>query len=546
MQAIAGQHAYAAPAQYAFRISFTDKKGAPPLSAANSWLSTRSILRRTNYNIPVDSIDRPVSPLYVDTVLNVTQGVLHNTSRWLNQCVVLLTDSSKVLLLAGKGYIKHIDYVGFFLNGLHARQLQTSDPKFAGEKFVTNNTTAKLTGSAAYYGSSYTQTALVAGDYLHDQGYRGAGKLIAILDQGFDGTDTHSGFDSLRQQGRLLETYNFVNNNSFVYSFDVHGTNCLSTMAGLKPTSYVGTAPKAMYALYVTEDTHFLDAIYELDNLVAGMERADSIGADVISSSLGYNTFVSPYITSFSKAELDGHTTIVSRAANIAVSRGMVYVNSAGNEGNNSWNYLLSPSDADSGFTIGSVTATKAPSGFSSPGPNASGRIKPDVCLQGEQTAVFGTNNTIGNSNGTSFSAPQAAGYAACLLQAFPSATPYDIRQAINKSADHYTAPTPKLGYGIPNFKVAYETLLAQFPVITSGITVQPNPFNQAVLIRLPTGANTVGVVLRDSSGRTISITAQRTATNITVTVPSALPKGTYFLSVEVDGQRSTTKLTHL
>jgi hypothetical protein len=546
LQAIAMQCTYAAPAQHGFRITYYDKKGSPPLSSANTWLSPRSLARRSALGILLDSTDRPVSPLYIDTVLSLTQGKLHNTSRWLNQCVVLLVDSTKILLLAGKNYIKSIDYVGYFKDGLHKGISQSGNPKFANEHFVPDISNAKLTGSATYYGSAYKQTALVNGDYLHDLGYRGKGKLIAVLDEGFIDVDTHTGFDSLRHQGRILETYNFVRDTSFVFGYASHGTQCFSTMAGLKPNSYVGTAPDAMYALYVTEDGSFLDAIYEMDNLVAGMERADSIGADVISSSLGYNTFVSPYVTALTKAALDGHTTIVSQAANLAVSKGIVYVNSAGNEGGNSWNYLLTPGDADSSLTIGSVTTTKIPSGFSSPGPNASGRIKPDVCLQGDQAAVLGAGNSMGNVNGTSFAAPQAAGYAACLLQAFPTATPYMIREAINKSADHYTAPTNKLGYGVPDFKAAYQTLYAQFPVSGTDIVVQPNPFTQSILVRLPAGANTVGVALRDLSGRTMSITAQRTASNMVVTVPSVLPRGMYILTVIVDGKRTSTKLNRL
>jgi subtilisin family serine protease len=540
------QYACAAPTQYAFRITFFDKKGSPPLSDASTWLSARSITRRANLGILLDSTDRQVSPLYIDTVLSLTQGVMHNKSRWLNHCIVLLTDSSRILQLAGKSYIKSIDYVGFFQNGLHTRKTAPRN-KYASEELVPMvAANARVAGSAAYYGTAYTQTDMVAGDYLHDLGLRGKGKLIALLDQGFEGVDTHTAFDSMRREGRLLETYNFVRDTSFVYSYDVHGTQCFSTIAGLKPKSYVGSAPDAQYALYVTEDMAFTDALYELDNLVAGMERADSLGADVISSSLGYNTFVSPSFTAFSKSDLDGHSTIVSRAANIAVSKGIIYVNSAGNEGTSSWNYLLTPGDADSALTVGSVTSARTPSDFSGPGPNASGRVKPDVCLMGTQTAILGTGNSIGNGNGTSYSAPQAAGYAACLLQAFPKASPYQIRAAIDSSAHLHAAPTSKLGYGIPNFKLAYERLAAQFPPAVTEVTVQPNPFVNTILVHLPDGVNTVAVALRDISGRTISINAARSANDVVVGVPVALPLGMYFLTVIADGKLSTTKLNRL
>ncbi len=539
----------AAPAQYAFRVAFKDKAGAPQLSAAPSWLSSRALARRAAFGIALDSTDRPVSPRYVDTVLALTGGKLHNTSRWLNQCVVLLTDSTKILTLAGKPWISSITWVGFFATGLHRAGATSTNPKFAAEAIRDAKqpflSSARTAGSATYYGTTWPQTNMVHGDTLHDQGYRGRGKLIAVLDDGFLEVDSHNGFDSLMHSGRLIETHDFVHDSSYVFAYGSHGTECLSVIAGLLPGTFVGTAPDAQYALYVTEDAAITDALYELDNLVSGMERADSIGADVISSSLVYNIFTNPYFYIVDKAALDGHTMPVARAMNIATAKGILCVEAAGNEGANSWNFLTTPADADSALTIGAVTSARSPAGFSSPGPNAAGRIKPDVCLQGDPAAVFTSGNSVGYSGGTSFSCPQAAGWAACLLQAFPALPPAIIRTAIDSSADQ-RPPTPKLGFGIPDFRKAQQ-LLAKFmtPPADGTLRVMPNPFIRDFSVMLPNAAAVADLRLYDALGREVSLVQVRNGASIKASVANTLPAGIYVLRLVVEGQQLTQKLVH-
>jgi subtilisin family serine protease len=533
----------AAPPQYAFRITFTDKQGSPALSANPAWLSARSLARRANFGIALDSTDRPVSPRYIDSVLRLNGAVLHNTSRWLNHCVILLEDSSRILQLSGKPYISDIAWIGYFGSGLHQRVAKAENPKFGLE--LGAQSLAKVTGSPLYYGSSYTQTSFVNGDYLHDQGFRGEGKLIAVLDEGFTGVDTHSGFDSLRQQGRLLETYNFRINSPNVFTSGAHGTGCMSTIGGYLPGTYVGSAPKAQFALYATEDGSFTDAIYELDNLIAAIERADSIGADVISASVVYNIFISPLSYAFTKPELDGHTTIVARAVNMAVAKGIFYTSSAGNEGGNFWNYLDSPGDADSALTIGSVNTLRAPSSFSSPGPSASGRIKPDVCLLGEPATIFGGSNNIFNSSGTSYAAPQAAGYAACLMQAFPKATPCQIREAIIRSADSFASPSARRGYGVPNFRNVYQALSVESPAGADLLEVRPNPFWTSFMVKLPAAASVADISVTDISGRKVVHSAHRDGSLLTIDMDPSLPDGLYLLIAVIDGKRQVVKLSH-
>ncbi len=531
--------------QYAYRISFRDKKGAPELTEASQWLSARSLARRANFSITLDSTDRPVSPLYMDSVLSISGGKLHNCSRWLNQGVILVPDSTSMPMLRAKSWVKEVAWVGYFSNGLH--QLKPDSGITKSEQAKEANgifSNAKQSGSLAYYGASFPQTLLVHGDTLHDQGYRGKGKIIALLDAGFLDADIQSGFDSMRAQGRLLETYNFVRDTSFVYEDDVHGSYCLSTIAGLKPGNYVGTAPDASFALYLTDDVNFTDALYELDNLVAGMERADSLGADIISASLAYNIFTSPYYYSFDKSALDGHSTMISHAVNMATAKGMLYVSSAGNEGGNSWDYLTAPGDADSALTVGAVTPSGAAAGFSSPGPNALGHVKPEVCLQGAPAAVLMGSNSTGNSSGTSFSAPQAAGYAACLMQEFPTLPPAFFRETIAQIASLYPSATAKLGYGIPDFRKA-QNLLSRYIPDTSGRSMQvfPNPFETYINLSPVNPDMQLEVRLFDAMGRQLGISINRKGAFAIIEPLTQTAKGVYFLEIFRNGQRTITKL---
>lgn len=526
--------ATAAPRQFAFRISFSDKLGSPQLSASPPWLSPRALARRAHFGISLDSTDRPVSPLYIDTVLQLTSGVLHTTSRWLNNCVVLVTDSSGIAAVRSKPYVRSAEWVGDFLSGLHQRPASS-----------TGSPVAKTTGSSSLYGLAWAQTDLVHGDYIHDRGFRGAGKLVVVLDAGFQGLDTHNGFAKLRSEGRLLETYNIRQKDTNVFAVSDHGLQCLSTIAGYDSGTYVGSAPDAEIAVYATEDDNFTDAVYELDNLIAGIERADSIGADVISASIVYNIFYNPNYYSFTKAQLDGHTTNVSRVVNMAVAKGIFYVTSAGNEGGNAWNYLDSPGDADSALTIGAVGFTKLISAYSSPGPNASGRIKPELCFLGDRPYVFINGNSVVSVSGTSFAAPQAAGYAACLLQAYPNASLFQIRDAMIRSADEYTTPKAQRGYGVPDFRRAFDMLGVEKEHPVTLTSVHPNPFNAALMLTLPQQNATLDCAMYDLLGRNIPVRIQRMGIDVRIEPLNNLQPGVYVLKVEVNGVSTAVRVVH-
>lgn len=532
---------YAQP-QHGFRISFTDKGGTTQsLSNPTGFLSQRAIDRRSKQNITIDSTDLPVSPAYMDSVLSLTGGKLHMTSKWFNYTVILLNDSSKILELQGKPFINDIKYIAYYASGLH----KTS-------KTNTENTpliTAKTTGSAAYYGDAYNQTSIVNGDYLHDKGWKGQGKLIAVLDEGFNDVNTAPAFDSMMNNGRLIDQYNYVDANNNVFVNSSHGTISLSLMAGNLPGTYVGTAPLADYALYNTEIRGSEQRI-EMDNIVAAAERADSVGADIITISLGYNWFELPTKNDLTYADIDGKSTIAAKAANMATTKGILFVASAGNEGGGSWNYILTPGDADSAITVGNVGLNKAPAGTSGYGPNSAGTIKPDVCLVGQPAIVMRSSTTPFPTSGTSVSTPQLAGWAACLMQASNTFTPYDIRTAIQKSAHMYTTPTAQLGYGIPNFHYALNLLNVEEPkkLPNNGdwLIVSPNPFTEQVSVSVYRERGTsLNIQLTDISGKVMYANQFQLSTG-TQTIQINLPelsRGIYILKAIADDELVTQKL---
>ncbi|RYE15144.1 MAG: T9SS type A sorting domain-containing protein [Sphingobacteriales bacterium] len=533
--------------QYGFRIHLKDKVGALPLSFSASFLSERSLARRVVQVIDLDESDRPVSPDYLSDILATTNGKFHVSSRWMNTCVVLLEDSNKVLQLNGKPYIDSIKYIAHYSAPLHNRVHLS--PKEEVSPQSPANAQMRVTGTQAYYGSAYGQTALVNGDYLHDRDYTGKCKLIAVLDNGFSGVNTLTGFDSLNQNGRLLDQYNFVLHRNDVFSDRYnHGTSALSTMAANMPGNYVGTAPGAEYVVYVTEDDASEMPI-ELDNLIAGVERADSVGADIISVSLGYNEFAAPFTgMSYTYTQLDGKTTIVAKAANIAAAKGILFAASAGNEGSSTWNYILTPGDADSAITVGSVDLKGVMAPSSSYGPNAAGVIKPDICMVGNPAIVLTTGNNPVGIGGTSFALPQLAGWAACLWQSKPTATPFMIKDAIVRSASNYSNPGNHIGYGIPDFKLALQYLdVKDVPVIPTSenlVTVSPNPFENELDVKVY-HAKTGDILLRvvDATGKELYKEKYNRLAGIQhlpVSFASGLIPGVYYLTVISAGNTAT------
>ncbi len=536
--------------QWAFAVSFKDKQGSTgSLSNVSAFLSSKSITRRYLQNISVDTTDLPVSAPYIDSVVTLTNGLLHETSKWLNLCVVLLTDSSQILNLQNKPYITGIKYIAHY-NSFHPKP----NPK---NSLASISAAAKTTGSQAYYGASYQQISLLQGDCIQDLGFKGQGKLIAVLDAGFGGVDTIRSFDSLHLAGRIVDTHNFTLNSNSVYDYDTHGTSVLSTMAADSPGYYVGTAPYANYALYITEDNNSEQPV-ELYNLVAGAERADSAGADVITCSLGYDTFDLPFGINYYNfnTDFDGKTTVASQGVNFATKKGILFVTSAGNDASNpDWPHILTPSDADSALTIGAVDINQNIYPASGIGPNAAGQVKPDVCAVGWTAYILTSTGTISTDDGTSFSTPQMAGLAACLWEAAGEVGPYAIRKAIDSSGTFHNNPGTQRGYGVPNFCQALQLLdvkdTPKNPLGTDWIKVGPNPVadNAIVLHLYLTSYEAVSFHLYDIAGKEVLSSQMNLFTGYNSPVylqTGNLPSGMYILKASTTTQQQVIKVEKL
>lgn len=517
--------------QYAFLVHFKDKALTEHnLNAPQTYLSTRAIERRSKYNIAIDSTDLPVVPAYVDSILHITNGFLHLTSKWDNYVIILIPDSTDILLLNNIAFVKDFKQVAYYATGLHYMPSPNTDTSQTGNKPTDFD--------ATYYGAAWNQIHLCHGEYLHNEGYRGNGKLIAVIDAGFMNVDGIGAFDSLFQQGRLIDHHNYVLDTDYVYDYSEHGTNVLSCMASVSPEIHVGTAPDASYALYISEDVAS-EQLIEESNFAAAAERADSIGADEITTSLGYNTFDNP-ADNHTYSDLDGNTTIAAKAANMATRKGIFVVASAGNEGATPWGYILTPGDADSAMTIGSVNSAKVRANSSSHGPNAAGHLKPDECGMGVSAGVVGADGQTNNASGTSFAAPVIAGLSACLMQAVPNLTPMQLKALIASISDSFSNPDSLIGNGVPDFRKAINSTTAINGTpgkTTAFFSYFPNPANKFFYIK---GKGTIHFNIMDMQGR--QLIAGTTTSNKAINI-SQLSKGIYLLQINDGNTFQTSKL---
>lgn len=463
------------PNTYSFRVYFTDKQATNySLSQAQDFLSQAALQRRFRMGLAIDSSDLPVCQPYIDSVLQRTGGQLQALSKWQNTLVVGVTDSFSLTNLQNLPFVKKYQLVA-----IHS---STPLPSTKPNQFETFE--RPLADDSTLYGWGWATIKLCKGEVLHQNGFEGSGITIALLDAGFKGLDTNPFFQTLIQEGRIVDRWNFVSRSHSSPDEGAHGTMVLSIISAKDSGLLVGTAPKAKVALYNTEDLYSEQPI-EADFWLNAAERADSIGAHIITSSLGYNTFDSPF-TDYQYQDLDGKSTYFAQAANLTVSKGIFVTISAGNEGATGWHYLLSPGDADSALTVGAVDSNNSPAIFSSSGPNAAQKMKPDVVAMGAQTPVVNGEGEIQLANGTSFSTPVIAGLAACLLQYDSSLTPYRLKQLLHQISDHFTNPNYQVGYGLPDFSLALGPLKLkkeQQTFLTKPIAiVYPNPNNTSSL----------------------------------------------------------------
>ena len=504
--------AQVAPGKY--WISFKDKNNSPyVVDQPQAFLSERALLRRAKQNIPIGQNDLPVNPAYISQLQQMGLNVIY-ASKWLNACVVSTTDSSLIDQAGMLPFVNNVNRVArykepdkqkAFMEELMILMERAMAKKLQEKDSLKTVPKTKAPGGLDY-AKALNQISMLNGEQLHQKGYAGEGMLIAVFDAGFPGVDTMLVFQEMVQSGRLKGTFDFVDMDAQVFDANRHGMNVLSTMAAKYPGVMTGTAPHADYWLFRTEDAASEFMIEEC-NWVRAIEFADSLGVDVVNSSLGYTTFDDPS-TSHTYASLDGKTTIISRAATIAASKGMLVVNSAGNSGESEWRYIGAPADADSILTIGATDAEGKLAPFSSRGPSYDGRVKPNVTAQGKATVIADQGGGTVTANGTSFSSPVVAGLVACLWQANPEKSAQQIINVIEQSASQYENPDFDLGYGIPNFSLADKLLKGIKPedmIRDSIVNVFPNPFNQGLSIEFYSGSDqSIEVILATVNGKMV------------------------------------------
>jgi len=469
-------------------VRFKDKTGSSfSIDRPAEFLSAKSIERRTRQHISIDETDLPVLSRYVDSVRLAGNVTILNQSKWLNEVCIATTDAAA---------LAKINSFSFVINSQPVKRTVNRDviskPKFISEIKGITGIQSPMNPSDYYsYGNSYGQIHIHEGEYLHNKGFRGEGMQIAIIDAGFYHYQTLPEFDSARLTSLIMETYDFVNNEQSVNEDNAHGMQCFSIIAANMPGQFVGSSPNSKFYLYRSEDVSSESPVEE-QYWIAAAERADSIGVDVISTSLGYTQFDNPAFN-YTYADMNGHTTPIAKAAMLAAKKGMILLVAAGNDGDDPWHYIGTPADADSILSVGAIDISGNPAGFSSYGPASDGRIKPTVASVGVATTISSTDGSIVSGNGTSFATPNLAGLVTCLWQAFPEFTNMEIIEAVKKSSSIYNAPDDRIGYGIPNFRSAFDNLSQQRTLKnintilgTSQMKVYPNPFkdNFTVLIR--------------------------------------------------------------
>lgn len=502
-------------------------------------LSQRSLDRRTNQNIAIDIKDVPIYQPYVDQIIASNGIEVKAKSKWLNALHVRASIED-IQNLASLSFVDHIQFADRNLNGANKIKTNKINNKSKTSALHKVNKTTE-TNSAFLYGNSANQVNMLHVDYLHDQNYTGSGKIIAVMDAGFPNVNVVAPFQRLRDNNQILGGYNFVNRSDDFYTGNSHGTLVLSTMGGYVENELVGTAPDAAYYLFMTEDAATENPVEE-SNWVEAAEVADSLGVDIITTSLGYFGYDNPNY-SYTYADMNGTTSFMSRGADIAFSRGMICVVSAGNSGATANPNIGVPADAINVLTVGAVKSDETYATFSSIGPSFDGRVKPDVMAQGQNSVLSNTSGVITTASGTSFSGPIMAGAIASFWQAVPNLTNQQIVTLVKESADRYTNPTNQYGYGIPNFQEALNAALILSTTTISKATflVYPNPAKNNLYISFPKSIGDAKLSFYNVLGQNIfekSIKNSDTSVNL-----DNLNSGIYFYKIESNSFVQSGKL---
>ncbi len=481
-----------------------------------------------NLNKQADFYDVPVAKEYIDILRH--EGKIHNQSKWLNGVYysTLLSEQE----IASFNFVKDALPLNF-----------TKKERFS----ITSSGSTNRAADSNLYNFTYNQLEITkTASCLHDNNFKGNGITIAVLDAGFPKVDSLNGFQNLRNQNRIVDTWDFESDTSYVYYKHPHGTYVSSIITGEIDSTFIGSAPRANFALYITEMAS-VEINLEEYNLVRGLERADSIGADIASISLGYRDF-DTLQTSYGYVGMDGTTTIVAQGVTIAQKKGMIIVTSAGNSGSQGTGSLSSPCDADSILCVGAINYDSTKANFSSEGPTADNRIKPDITTVGDSCYYIHTSDTIRYGNGTSFSCPLASGMVACLKQAHPNRTNYEIMDAVKASSHLNLTPDNLFGWGIPNSCKADSilTVLDSSAIsITTfsknlSFTLFPNPANDNISIISDNIIKEIEII--DLTGKIILTQSISTIKQNHILNINNIASGKYMVIVKDYQNRKTTK----
>lgn len=516
-------------------VQFKHKQGTPySIFHPQEYLSARALERRAKHGILIDSTDLPINPKFLEPIL-VKGFKIHSRSNWLNG-VAIITEaaSNSAEDLLSFDFVEKVFPIGF-------KRAVQAVPEEIGQREYMQNYRKK----SYYYGTGKNQIQMLQGQYLHKMGFEGQGMQIAILDGGFEGMPETPAFDSLFVNGQILGTHDFVEGDDYVYESSNHGRNVASCMAANLPYLFVGTAPRAEYYLFKTEDVKG-EYLVEEYNWIAAVEESDRLGVDVVNSSLGYYDFDDNNMD-YAYVDLDGKTSAMTRVANLAARKGMLVVTSAGNEGSGKWKRITVPADADSVLTVAAVDRDGYHARFSSYGfPNKT-NIKPNVAARGAVAVVAAKKRyDTSFSNGTSFSAPIMAGMATSFWQAFPEYSNMDVINNLQQAGSQINEPDTALGYGIPDFRAAYQRAKQSFIELDLKGSTQTYFIheNQAVDLFISDLKSYETVVevrnqydqLLFEETQTFDKSSRGQLWHQQVSNWEELPAGSYFVTVKVDG----------
>ena len=473
-------------AQDRYMVFFKDKMSTPySLDRPFEYLSQRAIDRREKNGVAIDDSDLPVDPSYIDQLKALGIETFF-TTKWMNGVIVQMRET-EVETIEQLAFVSEIEYVG------PGRWLSDNPSEY--------RYTTELFPNPDNVEPTAFQNEMLGVDVMHNNQYFGEGVLVGVFDNGFANYRSIPAFQHLLEENRILYTKDFTSNANQVENYGTHGTRVLSIMAGDDGT-FKGVAPKATYILSITE----APGEYRVEeyNWLFAAEKADSAGVDVINTSLGYTTFFDVEM-SYTPEDMNGQTTVISRASQMAIDKGIVLFNSAGNAGASTWQKIVAPADVPEVISVGALERSGFKSVFSSIGPNADGVLKPDVVALGVGTSLIDWDGKYKNQNGTSFSSPLVAGLAIGVLGAYPELTAQELRSVILQSSDLYDTPNNGLGYGIPSFVGIDNIVNLQATFEPLDIKVFPNPATEGV-VRIALGegleGNMLSISVRDHNGR--------------------------------------------